>query len=262
MEAFVTRAGGDPIIVGNSIPNLFPLATVATGDLPAREVALAGAPQPVMVVPFRPWRGDTGWVADLALPGLGDPATNAWPFVELALARYQPDSLPGLELSPVVKAEFAQVMPERRLSVQQSGNFLTVSLQGKAPPSEIVDGEFVKNTFSVVLEQLQAPAGTALDAVELAAIAPPSDPTQPPTTNGLPAWVPVDNQIHLGNVGWWQPNQGLGPEVTIALPAGVAGPLRLRVRESEDDGYEGAFRGADNGELSARTIYSDIVMLP
>ena len=122
MAAFVTRAGGDPITSdgGFNAPVLFPSATVAAGDLPAREVALKEAPEPVVVVPFRPWRGSHGWVADIALPGLGDPATNAWPFVEMALARYQPDSLPGLELSPVVKAELVQVMPERQLSVQQT----------------------------------------------------------------------------------------------------------------------------------------------
>jgi hypothetical protein len=259
MEAFVTRAGGDPIIVGNSIPNLFPLATVATGDLPAREVALAGAPQPVMVVPFRPWRGDTGWVADLALPGLGDPATNAWPFVELALARYQPDSLPGLELSPVVKAELVQIMPERRLSVQQIGNSLMVSLQGVV--ADAFDAEGVANSFSVVLERLQAPSGTAPDAVEVTALASAPGTGQPAPTDGLPAWVAVDNQIHLGNVGPKQGNQGPPQAVVIALPAGLAGPLRLRVRESENDDAQQTPID-DNGELSARTIYSDIVMLP
>ena len=259
MEAFVTRAGGDPITIGFNIPYLYPSATVATGDLPARQVALAGAPEPVVVVPFRPWRADTGWVADLALPGLGDPATNAWPFVELALARYQPDSLPGLELSEVVKAELVQVMPERRLSVQQDGSSLTVSLQGVA--SNEFTADVAKNTFSVVLERLQAAPGTAPDAVELAALAPLGGPSQPPATDGLPAWVAVDDQIHLGNVGPKQGNQGPPQAVVIALPAGLAGPLRLRVRESEADAAQQA-PFDDNGELTARTIYSDIVMLP
>ena len=250
MEAFVTRAGGDPIHSSVNDPYLYPSATVARGDLPAREVALAGVPEPVVVVPFRPWRADTGWVADLALPGLGDPEKGSWPFVELALARYQPDSLPGLELSPVVKAEFVQVMPELRLSVQEtvqpSGNTLTVSLKGVMFDSS-------KNTFTVLLEHLVAPAGTAPDAVELAALA--GDPSQPPATDGLPAWVAV------GPPQGSQGDQGPFQSVVIPLPAGLAGPLRLRVRESEAvDAQQAPID--DNGELTARTIYSDIVILP
>lgn len=41
----------------------------------------------------------------------------AMPFVRLAMARYQPLALPGLELSPVTASEFAQLLPERSLSV-------------------------------------------------------------------------------------------------------------------------------------------------
>jgi hypothetical protein len=72
--------------------------------------------------------------------------------------------------------------------------------------------------------------------------------------------VAVDNQIHLGNVGPLQGTQGPPQAVVIQIPAGLARSPRLRVRESEDDNAEQASN--DNGELSARTIYSDIVMLP
>jgi hypothetical protein len=264
MEAFVTRAGADPITIADGTEfgvhpsNLFPSATVAAGDLPAREVMLPEAVEPVVVVPFRPWRADTGWVADLALPGLGDPSANSWPFVELALTRYQPDSVPGCEVSTVVKSEFVQVMPERRLSVTQDGNGLTVFLQCAV---SIQFGGGIDNIFTVVLEQLQAPAGTAADAVELAAIAPPSDLPQTPTTDGLPAWVPVDNRVHEGIVGPPQGPTGPQPKVVIEIPAGLAGPLRLRVRESEfGDAAQGVVEQSD--ELMQRTIYSDIVMLP
>lgn len=39
------------------------------------------------------------------------------PFVRLALARFQPNSLTGVELSPVVLAQFAQLNPDRTLSM-------------------------------------------------------------------------------------------------------------------------------------------------
>jgi hypothetical protein len=257
MDAFVTRVGGDPITHSVNIPHLFPLATNAAGDLPARDVTLPEAPGPVVAVPFKPWRGDTGWFADIALPGLADPGMSSWPFVEMAVARYQPDSLVGLDLSKVVKAEIGQVLPERILDVRRSGNDVFVSLHGDADSATSEFG--VVNAFTVVLEHLQAPAGTLPDAVELTALAPPSDPPVmvPPTTDGLPAWVAVDNQLHRGTIG------GIGlHELQIAIPAGLAGPLRLRIRESEDDDAAPPLLADDDGELTARTVYSDIVMLP
>lgn len=53
------------------------------------------------------------WFVDLEL----DPGPSYFPFVRLALARCQPDSLYGLELSPVVKAEFAQLVADRTATV-------------------------------------------------------------------------------------------------------------------------------------------------
>ena len=49
------------------------------------------------------------WYADIAL----NPGSSYFPFVKLALVRYQPDSLHGLELSRVVQADFIQVAPNR-----------------------------------------------------------------------------------------------------------------------------------------------------
>ena len=49
------------------------------------------------------------WFVDVAF----DPATAFWPFVRLALVRYQPASRGGLHLSPVVVCDFAQLAPER-----------------------------------------------------------------------------------------------------------------------------------------------------
>jgi hypothetical protein len=252
MEPFLTRVGMDPITIGSHFLPMFPTAPGATGQ-PGTEVRLKEAPDPVMVVPFQPWRGPTGWLVDVALPELGDPGSNSWPFVELAVARYQPNSLPGLELSKVVKAELAQIMPERRLDVTRSGDVLSVSLQGAAQSQS--DPSAPKNTFSVVLERFQAPLGTSAAAVELTALA-------TPAADGLPAWVAVDDQVHLGNVGPHRGMQDPRQEVLITIPPGVQGPLRLRIRESEEDRVAPSAPFNDNGELTARTIYTDIVMLP
>lgn len=49
------------------------------------------------------------WFVDVAF----DPGTAFWPFVRLAVVRYQPESIPGMHLSPVVICDFTQLTPER-----------------------------------------------------------------------------------------------------------------------------------------------------
>lgn len=56
---------------------------------------------------FHPGRGQ--WFADIAM----DPGDSLWPFVRLALARFQPDSLEDCDLSPVALGEWVQPLPER-----------------------------------------------------------------------------------------------------------------------------------------------------
>ncbi len=53
------------------------------------------------------------WYCDLEL----DPHDAYYPFVRLALARFQPVSVPGAHLSPVVTADFIQLAPDRTVSV-------------------------------------------------------------------------------------------------------------------------------------------------
>lgn len=51
------------------------------------------------------------WFSDIEINTIS--ATTYFPFVKLALVRYQPSSLQGLELSRVVQADFIQVSPDR-----------------------------------------------------------------------------------------------------------------------------------------------------
>jgi len=51
------------------------------------------------------------WFCDLEL----DSGQAYFPFIRLALARFQPESVPGAHLSQVVVANFAQILPERNL---------------------------------------------------------------------------------------------------------------------------------------------------
>jgi hypothetical protein len=78
-------------------------------DLPEKPSVLVLGYEPE----FDPARGL--WFVDVAL----DPGTAFWPFVRLAVARYQPDSLSDLHLSPVVTCDFMQLPPERTATLSR-----------------------------------------------------------------------------------------------------------------------------------------------
>lgn len=79
-------------------------------------VDLEGAPT-ATVVGYRPeyHPGRRQWFVDVAM----DPGKAVWPFVRLAVARYQPDSITGCHLSPVVMTDWAQPLPERLATVSR-----------------------------------------------------------------------------------------------------------------------------------------------
>jgi hypothetical protein len=68
------------------------------------------------------------WYADI----LVNPGPSYWPFIRLALARFQPDSVAGAELSRVVLCDIMQLLPDRTLRVNAStdGKTLQIELQG------------------------------------------------------------------------------------------------------------------------------------
>ncbi|MEZ5289678.1 MAG: hypothetical protein R2745_01205 [Vicinamibacterales bacterium] len=75
-----------------------------------------GAPN-VWVLGYQPeFSEERGlWFVDVAF----DPGTAFWPFVRLAVARYQPDSLPGMHLGPITPCDFAQLVPGRTATLSR-----------------------------------------------------------------------------------------------------------------------------------------------
>jgi hypothetical protein len=134
--AFVSKWGGDPAWFSAEVDrralsvlqldNL--LRTTGLDDrpepgrpvTPPRELPLASLRgQPVVaVVGYRPQYNQERrlWYVDVAL----DPGPTFWPFVRLAVCRYQPDSLPGCHLSPPVRCHYVQLTPERTTSVSRT----------------------------------------------------------------------------------------------------------------------------------------------
>jgi hypothetical protein len=56
------------------------------------------------------------WYVDVAI----DPGSAFWPFVRLAIARYQPDSIDGCHLSAPIRCDYVQLTPERTTNVSRT----------------------------------------------------------------------------------------------------------------------------------------------
>lgn len=159
-DAWVTLMGRDPIHRSASV--VAPTADMFTNAVqPPRSLTLntssgplgSSVPLGVTVVGFTPQfdteemeergereKGDTDsrWFCDLDI----DTGDACLPFVRLSLVRYQPDSIPGAEISSAVLADLVRVLPDRELRVKP-GDSLSVSVTGPSwnptdsPPPQI-----------------------------------------------------------------------------------------------------------------------------
>jgi hypothetical protein len=120
LRQYVTLRAQDPIFASSTTTNApliteFPLAVrpktgyrLAESDaLPELTATVAAAPHAVGYDKSRQM-----WYCDITVT----PDKAYTPFLRFALARFQPNSLAGVELSPVVLAQFAQLNPDRTLS--------------------------------------------------------------------------------------------------------------------------------------------------
>ena len=144
----VTRWGQDPAMITDRQPPMrmfltgYPSSqsfTNAAGVV--RDVALAETGAPVDVARYAVGRGDaTGAVSgydaerDMWFVDIDIDAEDAYrPMIQLALARYQGVSVPGLELSPITLVDVVQLEPNRSASVSipaKPGTRADVSLVG------------------------------------------------------------------------------------------------------------------------------------
>ncbi|MBT2393557.1 hypothetical protein J7E87_30130 [Streptomyces sp. ISL-1] len=229
----VTRLGRDPLFASAPLP---PLAAKSwfTGFSEPPSVSPDLGPS-VVLVPYTVTREGDRWYADIEITP-PQTAPSYAPFVRLALARFQPNSLPGLSLSPIVVTDPVRLLPDRRLVIERNGPDLGVSLLGTGPNPP--------NRLEAVLEEAHAPPGVVPGAIDLV------DLTTPPAAD-IPAWRPLPSHILTSD----QPET---PSM-LRMPAGTA-PLRLRVREVE--GLDAPLASASPAELRDRTVFVDAVPLP
>lgn len=196
----------------------------------ASQVPLQATPLPVKICAFNvlPDHNRQLWYCDIEM----DPGTAYFPFVRLALARYQVNAIPGAHLSPVVLADFAQLVPERLASVvvnPSNPTKATVSVagvEGHAPPARTTIAE-------VTVEQ--------------------SNPNVP----GEIGWSPVPNTQPVA-LPMVSDHQWAG-EITLPPPGGVT-QYRLIVKEYEV--FTLSEEGAPLRREERRLVYADVVSIP
>jgi hypothetical protein len=184
---------------------------------------------PVTVVAYDAAFAGDRWAADVELPGLASASYR--PFVRLAVARYQRESLPDLELSPVILTDLVQLLPERTVTVDTGGDGLVVQLDGLGPqrPNE--------NRVDVIVERRMEAT-----AIDVSALGP---------TDGVDAWTSIE--IASGK---------LGEQIHVARLAATPGTLRVRVREVEllaPAGQPPTAQSGSEGELAERVVFTDLI---
>jgi hypothetical protein len=238
LPPLVTQVGRDPIWE-TADPERW-LAPEAFADTagPAASPKLVESDGPIVAIPFEPFFHDGRWYADVAVPGL---ATQSYsPFVQLAVARYQPSSIDGHELSRVVRTDMTPLLPDRRLTVRRGGGVVRVLLEGLGPTGPEL------NRLDVVLETCRPGPGVGAGEVDLVAFGPPAD--------GVTAWQPVPDTARQVDLG-----------AEAELPDLVSeDAVRVRVREVERIGTDGFFpepQTGTAGELIERVVFTDAVVL-
>ncbi len=145
LDAYLTHWGIDPIWgtnpPGGASPGLSSFrnaaateSEVALVEIPDARVAVAGFTVGARTDGggFTGYDAERGlWYADLEI----DPGESYFPFIRLALVRYQPKSIAwsggDLKLSRVVIADFAQLAPDRTATItQRSATELSVTVSG------------------------------------------------------------------------------------------------------------------------------------
>ncbi len=214
LQPYVTRWGLDPLFAGGDLPVRnpgFAQFTASTPDLHGTSKSLDERDALVSVaghrVSYSPDRDLMYCDIDIDQTG-----SAYMPFIRLALARYQPNSLEHAHLSRIVLADYVQIAPDRSVSivpVPGRGSNVQVTLSGLS---------YMRNTAD-------AGPGTARVIVEQ------RDPTRGAATEL--GWKTVSGPIALDPLPTINPIQAIW-QATIALPsARTPGKFRLVIEQFE-----------------------------
>lgn len=180
------------------------------------------------------------WYADIQL-NIG---SAQMPFVRLALVRYQPNSIPGVEVSRVVLADIIQLLPDRTATLMLGFGYASISVTGHnyttlGDLTVIGGGEFSDYGYHHLLPQFTATL---------------EEQTQ--VSTDLDGWLAVSDPIRMQFDGTSANTD------TFVVGAGFKPPksgqsYRLVVRE-----YEGATTDIERSDkliVTHRLVYADAI---
>ncbi len=237
----VSRAGIDPTVGESANPRSRELEAAMFAGADLRDsVLLSERPARVAIASYAPAFDQARglWACDVAFDMTSLP-WGEWPFVRLALARHQPEAIEGARLSKVVTAQWAQLAPDRALSVTRTtANEVSVTLRGR--------GRLVPemNRLLVAIERAPGPDPDELDWVPRGA----TGPAELDADLWGPAVKPQPDPL-TGELVWEVPKLPV-------LPPAAGESLRLAVRELERRPGEGKV-----GRGAFRITYADDVRL-
>jgi hypothetical protein len=203
LRPYVTAWGTDPVW-RSELPELPPTVAAFPRHVGwASGLTLAELPPDLAVVVaahdvhFDPQR--KLWYCDIEI----DSGDSYYPFVRLAIARYQAHSVPNAHLSRVVMTDFVQLAPDRTAEVSLSEDRAAVAVSGFSGRNKVAD----------------LPGPLAVDAVE--GFGDQGSPTASTTMR-----VALQRRLPgvPGDLGWEQ----VGAETTLAASDSVLPPLSGR----------------------------------
>jgi hypothetical protein len=196
-RAHVSHWGRDPIWAGGvdlDIAKAFKNAKVAAQAVPFADLP-GVCDLAAFSVEFHPAR--KLWFCDIEM----DPTGAYFPFVSLALARYQPDSVAGVELSPMVRADFSQLAPDRTLTVDAQAQSAVVEVTGVVAPNSA--------------DQVPAVAYLATTGIQ-------NSNMPPPASHHFVAYVQERTPGSIGDLGWATQGREVELGGRVALDTGIA----------------------------------------
>ena len=240
LKPFVTQWGMDPIwnsALPKPLPQVgdFKLASASMAGLTLDE--LSGVTVAVAGHDVEYDFDRKLWFCDIEI----DAGTSYYPFVRMALARFQPNSIPDAHLSRIVLADFAQLTPDRTAAVTYATpNSLQVMVTGFGYKTSSIELE-IPNLNVFASQKLHGnPMTISLEAQMIG------------TDLG---WVPVPNS-EVSMLPQDGPNGSTVWKGGMELPADRGSvKLRLVIREYE------VFIGGPEAHIEKRIVYADVLEL-